>query len=136
MKRRTSAVALCPNGCGTKLVKRKFVDVFDENMKLQLRDVEESLYCTTCHIRWIPESHSSIADLPASKIEFESVTVKVPKLVMDYLRKTEDNPVEALEFTIVDHVRAEIEGMRSDEWADVFNLKTIFADVLGDKRYS
>lgn len=68
-------------------------------------------------------------------VEYEQVTVKVPKLIMDFLRKTEGDPVESIEFTIVDGVRADIEGMTSEAWAEVFSLNKVFYEVLGDQNY-
>jgi hypothetical protein len=54
---------------------------------------------------------------------------------MDYLRKTENDPLAWLEHEIVDKVRAEIEGMSGMEWAGVFGLDSVFYAVLGDERY-
>ena len=142
VEKEESVEALCPNGCGTKLVKHKFIDIYNLDKTPRFQDAEEDLYCQKCGTRWIAEQHNPLKTKEAEKtesnrpIEFEQVTVKVPKLVMDFLRKTESNPVEALEFTIVDNARAEIEGRDSLEWADIFQLKPIFAAVLGDKRYS
>jgi hypothetical protein len=76
------------------------------------------------------------------EIEYESVTVKVPKLVMDFLRAThkdrnftETNTIAALEYAIVDHVRAEMEGMPGIEYIDLFDLKPVFYKVLDDDRF-
>ena len=45
------------------------------------------------------------------EIEYEQITIKVPKIVMDFMRKTETDPLEdALPFRIVDGVRAQIES--------------------------
>jgi len=52
--------ALCPNGCGTKLIKQKFVNVFDKNGAISLKDTEENLYCQKCGLRWIPEQHNPL----------------------------------------------------------------------------
>jgi hypothetical protein len=77
------------------------------------------------------------------KIEYEQATVKVPKLVMDYLRATnkpdaEDpdwNEIKWIERAIVDSARAECEGMDFREWADVFGLTPIFWEILRDNQY-
>lgn len=71
-----------------------------------------------------------------SEIEFESVTVKVPKPVMEFLRKTESDPIEALEYTIVESTRSYIDAIDPDVVVNLFGLNTVFAEVLGDKRYS
>ena len=68
-------------------------------------------------------------------IEYESVTVKVPKIVMDFYRKIESNPIEALEYSIVDSARAQIEGMEGEEWIEIFGLKSVFHELLGDPRF-
>jgi hypothetical protein len=68
----------------------------------------------------------------APSIEYENVTIKVPKLIMDFLRKTEDNPINWLEYTIVENVSAEIESMRPQRWADLFQLTPVFKKILGD----
>ncbi len=56
----------------------------------------------------------------------ETVNVKLPKFVMDFLRKTQEKPIDALEYAIVDLVRSEIEGMTSEQWAELFKLKNAF----------
>ena len=68
--------------------------------------------------------------MPQQQIELEEVTIKVPKLVLDFLRKTEEDPVRWIEYTIVDNVRAEVEGMFPDDWMKLFNLDTVFDAVL------
>lgn len=68
-------------------------------------------------------------------IEYEQVTVKVPKLIMDYLRKTEDDPKVWLEETVVDSVRAELEGMTGKEWIEHFKLGPVFKEVLDETRF-
>jgi hypothetical protein len=70
-----------------------------------------------------------------TEIEFETVTVKVPKIVMDFLRKTEENATEWIESTVVENVAAEIEGMKPQEWADLFSLTPVFKEVLGNAYY-
>ena len=47
------------------------------------------------------------------KIEFEQVTIKLPKLIMEYLQKTEEDPIGWIESNIVHEVRAELEAMDS-----------------------
>lgn len=71
----------------------------------------------------------------SEKIEYETITVKVPKVVMDFLRKTQDNTTEALEYAIVDHTRAEMESMPGTEYIGVLGLKPVFYAVLGDQRF-
>jgi hypothetical protein len=77
-----------------------------------------------------------------TKIEYEQVTVKVPKLVMDFLRAThkdrnftETNTIAALEYAITDHVRAQMESMSGLEYIDLFDLKPVFYKVLNDDRF-
>ena len=72
-------------------------------------------------------------------IEYESVTVKVPKQVMDLLRyaqpTTGDTPEEDIEYGIVEGVRSRLEaGMFSTpkDLADQFNLNPVFEEILED----
>jgi len=133
--------AMCPSGCGTELVKHKFVNVFDEKGAVSLKDVEEDLYCSKCGIRWIAEQHNPLNIKEAEKtepntpIEFESVTVKVPKPIMDFLRKTDidnEGPEAWIEWQIVESVRAYLECEHTEEWVTVFKLGPVFRKVLGD----
>lgn len=145
-----SEASFCPSGCGTPLVKQKFVDCFDENMEHSLQDAEEDFYCPKCGIRWIPEQHVPLktgedektknAKKPetATPVEYEQVTIKVPKLILEFLRKTDpdnEGPTAWIEQTVVDDVRAQIEGADSLDWASCFGLGPVFREVLGDKRY-
>ena len=66
---------------------------------------------------------------------FETVTVTVPRSVMDFLRKTEKNPLKIVEYSIVDGVRKHIEGINSMKWAEFFGLQPLFANFLNDSRY-
>lgn len=147
-------IVLCPNGCGTELVTRKFVGVFDENMKPQLEDAYENLYCTKCHIRWIPEPHSAILDLLGSPsgdhaetetkenkqaIEFETVTLKVPKNVLGYFRvmaKLDNETLEeALCYELVDDCASKMEGITPGVMMALFNAKKEFAEVLKEPQF-
>jgi hypothetical protein len=73
-------------------------------------------------------------------IEYETVTLKIPKPIMEWLRRMEPlthmEPVQKLEYEVVDFFRAELEGRGMDEMAlcDA-SLARVFSDVLGDKRY-
>lgn len=129
---------MCPS-CGTKLVKRKFFDALSEP-----ENPEENLYCQKCGIRWIAEQYSSLNTEKAEKtepnvpIEFEQVTIKVPKPIMEFLRKTDcDNigPEAWIEETIVDSVRAYFDAVEAEELVDWFKLGPVFYEVLGDKNF-
>jgi hypothetical protein len=84
-----SAASLCPSGCGTELVKRKFVDIFDENKKAHLQDVEEDFYCPRCQIRWIQELHPNLFEMSP---EFAAEIEKYAKLeglsTAEFIEKT------------------------------------------------
>ena len=70
------------------------------------------------------------------KIEYETITLKVPKPVMDFYRKTETNPIETLEYSIVDSTRSYIEAIDPAEvMVNLFGLSTVFVEILGDERY-
>ena len=68
-------------------------------------------------------------------VEFEEVTVKIPKRIMDFFRKTEKDLVAWLEYTVVDMVRVELDGMTAQGWVMCFNLAPVFYTVLEDERY-
>lgn len=63
-------------------------------------------------------------------IEYEEVTIKVPKLVMDYLRRIYGNAIKHLEYAVVDHVRADIEAIDHERITDLFSLAPVFKTVL------
>jgi hypothetical protein len=56
----------------------------------------------------------------------ESVTINLPKFVMDFLRNTQKRPIEALEYAIVNYVKAEIEYMAPQDWAELLQPKASF----------
>lgn len=73
-------------------------------------------------------------------IEYETVTIKVPKLVMDLLRFAEsvleESPIEFIEYVVVENVKA---GLLADEFmpsakylADKFNLNPIFKELVDE----
>jgi hypothetical protein len=69
-------------------------------------------------------------------IEYEAVTIRVPKLVMDYLRSMEKaynmSAVEQIEHDFVDSVRAELESMTGSVLMEIWNLRPVFKTVLGE----
>lgn len=67
------------------------------------------------------------------EIEYEEVTIRVPKRVMDYLRRIYGDAVEHLEYHVVDHVRADLDAMSGRELVGLFGLETVFQTVLGDR---
>jgi hypothetical protein len=84
--------AFCPNGCGTKLVKRKFVDVFNVDTKEpEERDIEENLYCPHCKTRWIAEQHEPLKTEEelktgeTAKMTYKEVSIRIPKPFYDDL---------------------------------------------------
>ncbi len=56
----------------------------------------------------------------------EIINVKLPKFVMDFLRKTQKKTVQALEYAIVNYVKAEIEYMAPQDWAELLQPKASF----------
>jgi len=67
-------------------------------------------------------------------IEFESVTVKVPKAIMKYLRKIHGDPVEWIEYRIVDGVSADLDAMDGKILGELFDLGPVFKAVLGEAK--
>ncbi|RLI00075.1 hypothetical protein DRO19_00545 [Candidatus Bathyarchaeota archaeon] len=67
------------------------------------------------------------------KIEFETVQVRIPKRIMDMLRKYEDDIDGYLTHSIVDFIRVDLEtGVFSDYEGIIkeFNLKPVFKAIL------
>lgn len=73
------------------------------------------------------------------QIEYENITVKIPKGILDLLREvapvTKTTPKEWVEYAIVEQVRA---GLESDEFlptpqdmAEQFKLNPIFKEITG-----
>ncbi|MGD0449433.1 MAG: hypothetical protein ABSA79_00070 [Candidatus Bathyarchaeia archaeon] len=87
-----STTVFCPNGCGTKLVKEKFLDVFHVDGKPSEKDIDENFYCQKCGIRWLPQQNVPFSTEKAEKTEYETITVKVPRAFLQnvkaYLAKT------------------------------------------------
>lgn len=67
-------------------------------------------------------------------IEYEQVSLKVPKAVMDYLRRIYGNAIKHLEYTVVDHVRADLEAMSGNQLAGLFGLEPVFKNILGKSK--
>ena len=67
-------------------------------------------------------------------VEFESVTLKVPKKVMDYLKRMYGDPIKWIEDDIVDSIRADIDAMEPERIRKLFNLVPVFKTILGTDR--
>lgn len=76
------------------------------------------------------------------KIEYEKITIEVPKAVMDFLRYIEtitgDTPEHDIEWNIVENVRARADSdlyvkapKTPKELVDQFNLNPVFQTILG-----
>ena len=69
------------------------------------------------------------------KIEFETVQVRIPKRIMDMLRKYEHDIDGYLTYVIVDFIKADLEAGALADYEDIireFNLQPIFKAILGD----
>lgn len=78
------------------------------------------------------------AELPAP-IEFEQVTIRLPKPIMAFLRQTDcDNqgPENWIEYVVVDAVNAYLDDVEPREMIDWFKLGPTFHSILGDKNYA
>ncbi len=68
------------------------------------------------------------------EIEYETITLKLPKKIMNWLRAlqegTGETPEEQLEYIILDEVRASIDGITGTELIDWFGLDPIFLQLL------
>jgi hypothetical protein len=67
-------------------------------------------------------------------IEFETVTLKVPKNVLEYFRvqaKMDNETLEQnLEYHLVELCHSSMEGMSPDTLMEIFNVKPIFKEIL------
>jgi hypothetical protein len=79
-------------------------------------------------------------------IEYEQVTIKVPKPIMAFLRiqvERQDqfgfedfaSVEELIEYDLLDGVRAEMEGFSGEELIATLDLGPIFYKILDDERY-
>ncbi len=72
------------------------------------------------------------------KIEYETITVRIPKKIMSFLRETKtltETPEEYLEYTIVDSVRADIDGgvfSDPERIAEGYGLQPVFQAIVND----
>jgi hypothetical protein len=73
------------------------------------------------------------------EIEYEQVTIKVPKRIMAYLRfmagRRDVQVEEEIEYDLIDNVRAEMEGMNGEELISTLEVGQIFYAILDDERY-
>ena len=69
------------------------------------------------------------------KVEYEKVPLNIPTKLMNYVRKMKDDPVDWLEYLIVDSTRAELEAMTGAEFVEEFQLGPVFKEVLGENRF-
>lgn len=75
------------------------------------------------------------------QIEYETVTVKIPKQVMELLRFSQIafkmTPTEYIEYNILELVRADLDSGEflpsGKELADKFNINPIFKEILNDE---
>jgi hypothetical protein len=67
-------------------------------------------------------------------IEYEQVTLKVPKNVLEYFRvlaKMDNETLEQnLEYEIVELCRSLMQGMSPDVMMEIFKIKPVFAEIL------
>jgi hypothetical protein len=72
-------------------------------------------------------------------IEYETVPLRVPKQIMDFLRKTPGgygpNATGYLEHLVVDNIRADLEAATGTEIIEWYGLKPVFYAILKDERF-
>jgi hypothetical protein len=73
------------------------------------------------------------------EIEFEQVTIKVPKRIMAYLRfmagQRDVQVEEEIEYDLLDNVRCEMEGMDGEQLISTLEVGQIFYKFLDDQHY-
>lgn len=81
----------------------------------------------------------SMQKTKTEQIEYETVTVRVPKKLMDWLKimpqTSGGTPQQELEYLIVDEIRADIEGRTGLELIESLGLGPIFYELLKDERF-
>jgi hypothetical protein len=65
------------------------------------------------------------------QIEYETLTLRLPKTVVDYVTRMYGNPVKWLEYYVVDWLRIDVENKDGDELKEIFRLESAFQAVLG-----
>lgn len=82
---------------------------------------------------------TSKQQIQKQKIEFETVNIKVPKPVLEFLRfeakAYKCSLEEEIEFDLLDKVRADMEALSGEELIKLLDFGSIFWEVLGDKNY-
>jgi hypothetical protein len=73
------------------------------------------------------------------QIEYETVTMKIPTKLMNWLRSLEkttgETAQEQLQYQVIDSFRASIEAITGEELIEVFQLGPIFRELLKDERF-
>jgi hypothetical protein len=73
------------------------------------------------------------------EIEFEEITLRIPKKLMEFLRKTPGgygpSPVAYLEHSIVDVIRSDLEALSGEEIIEWNGLGPVFREILKDERF-
>jgi hypothetical protein len=90
-----------------------------------------------------PHLKAGISMIENKTIEYENVTIKVPKVVLNFIRNVKldkNDPSETVEswiaWHVVDDVRGFCEGAEFRDWADALGLSPVFVELLGDERYA
>jgi len=68
-----------------------------------------------------------------TQVEYEVLTLRLPKAVVEYVRRLYGDPVEWLEYFVVDWLRIDVENKNGDELKALFNLEPAFQAVLGQR---
>jgi hypothetical protein len=64
------------------------------------------------------------------QIEYEALTLRLPKAVLEYVRRMYGDPVKWLEYFVVDWLRIDVEEKDGDELKELFGLEPAFQVVL------
>lgn len=69
------------------------------------------------------------------KLEYEDLSIQLPKQIMSFLRKTEDDPQDYIEHAVVDYVKMQLETMTPSILISRFDLAIVFYEFLEDDHY-
>jgi glucokinase len=74
-----------------------------------------------------------------AKIEYENVTLRIPKKLMEFIRNTPggygSSAINYLEYSIVDMIRADLEALSGEEIIAWSGLGSVFHAILKEKRF-
>jgi len=66
------------------------------------------------------------------EIEFESVTLRLPKALINYVSRIYGDTTAWLERFVVDWLRIDVENKTGEELIELFGLRPVFKAIFGE----